>query len=133
MITTGDRTSVSKTVGESDVYLFAGITGDLSPNHVDETFMARTTYGRRVAHGVLLLGYASAASTTLLSRTATEAVSYGYDRLRFTAPVFIGDTVTVDYVVTSVDDTTGRVEADVTVRNQDGDVCLVAAHTMKLL
>ena len=51
---TGTRVSVSKTVSESDVYLFAGITGDLSPNHVDEVFMRGTQYGRRIAHGALI-------------------------------------------------------------------------------
>ena len=47
----GCRVTFSKTVGESDIYLFAGITGDLSPNHVDREFMKNTTYGRRIAHG----------------------------------------------------------------------------------
>ena len=48
----GDSVSFAKTVGESDVYLFAGITGDLSVNHVNEQYMARSKYGRRIAHGV---------------------------------------------------------------------------------
>ena len=49
----GDSVSFSKTVGESDVYLFAGITGDLAPNHVDEEYMKRSSYGGRIAHGAL--------------------------------------------------------------------------------
>ena len=53
----------SKTVSESDVYLFAGITGDLSPNHVNAEFMKATPYGQRVAHGALIVGYMSAASS----------------------------------------------------------------------
>ncbi|WP_425547556.1 MaoC/PaaZ C-terminal domain-containing protein [Actinomadura vinacea] len=50
----GDEVTFSKTVAESDVYLFAGVTGDLAPNHVDAEYMAGTPYGRRVAHGVLV-------------------------------------------------------------------------------
>lgn len=55
--TIGIATTFRKTVSESDVYLFAGITGDLSPNHVDEAFMKTTPYGGRIAHGALLVGY----------------------------------------------------------------------------
>ena len=50
-LTIGRRVTFSKTITESDVYLFAGITGDLSPNHVDEEYMRKTRYGRRIAHG----------------------------------------------------------------------------------
>ena len=63
--TLGQAVSCSKTVAESDVYLFAGITGDLSPNHVDEIAMAATAYGHRIAHGALLVGYMSRASTLI--------------------------------------------------------------------
>ena len=63
----GDRATFRKTVGESDVYLFSGITGDFSPNHVDEVAMQRSPYGRRVAHGALIIGYMSAASTRILA------------------------------------------------------------------
>lgn len=48
--------SISKTVSESDVHLFAGITGDFPPTHVDEEAMRQTTFGRRIAHGALLVG-----------------------------------------------------------------------------
>ena len=52
----GRKVTVSKTVSESDVYLFAGITGDFSPNHTDEAYMRKTRYGRRIAHGALAIG-----------------------------------------------------------------------------
>src|SRR6266545_1973211 len=65
-LTIGRRVSFSKTVSESDVYLFAGITGDLSPNHVDEEYMRTTRYGRRIAHGALAVGLMSNASTRVL-------------------------------------------------------------------
>src|SRR5690349_8744589 len=98
----GQAVACSKTVGESDVYLFAGITGDLSPNHVDEAAMAKTEYGHRIAHGALLVGYMSRASTLICDKCsqlmATHfPVSLGYDRVRFLKAVLIGDTITISY------------------------------------
>ncbi|MDQ2960780.1 MAG: MaoC family dehydratase, partial [Candidatus Dormibacteraeota bacterium] len=90
----GKRTVVSKTVSESDVYLFAGITGDLDPNHVDEEYCKHNSLGHRVAHGALIVGYMSAASTRILEDFERPMVSLGYDRIRFVKPVFFGDTVT---------------------------------------
>ena len=99
----GASTSFSKTVSESDVYLFAGVTGDLAPNHVDEQFMRKTPYGRRIAHGALLVGYMSTASTMVNNLMAERVpsifpVSLGYDKVRFLKPVFLGDTITVRYI-----------------------------------
>ena len=66
----GDQVRFSKTVGDSDVYLFAGITGDLAPNHVDEEYMRGTAHGRRIAHGALLIGLTWTASTMTACATA---------------------------------------------------------------
>lgn len=55
-IVVGDVVRFAKTVGETDVYLFAGITGDFAPNHVDEQAMSASRFGRRIAHGALLIG-----------------------------------------------------------------------------
>jgi acyl dehydratase len=129
----GDSVTFTKTVGESDVYLFAGVTGDFAPNHVDETYMARTSFGARIAHGVLVLGYTTAASSRMLQKAGADAVSYGYDRVRFTAPVFFGDTVTVHYEVERIDEAAGKVFSAVRVSNQDGVLCLVATHILKLI
>jgi 3-hydroxybutyryl-CoA dehydratase len=131
--TVGDVVTVHKTVSESDVYLFAGITGDLARNHVDAEYMARGPYGRRIAHGALVLGYTSTASTRALERAGEHAVSYGYDTVRFCAPVFLGDTVTVTYTVDSVDEAEGKVRSRVRVTKPDGQVCLAATHILKLL
>jgi 3-hydroxybutyryl-CoA dehydratase len=130
----GAEATFSKTVGESDVYLFAGITGDLSPNHVDEDYMRRTAYGRRIAHGALVVGYMSTGSTAILSGRSSPGetpVSLGYDRIRFVAPVFIGDTITVTYRVESADAAKRETRAAVTVRNQAGATCAVATHIMR--
>ena len=134
-VAVGDRWSFAKTVSESDVYLFAGITGDLAPNHVDAAYMARSGYGRRIAHGALIIGFMSTTSTlaTAASRAdeSETAVSLGYDRIRFLAPVFFGDTLTVDYRIASIDRERRRATADIEVRNQDGTLVAVATHVLK--
>jgi acyl dehydratase len=131
--TVGDVVTFGKTVSESDVYLFAGVTGDLAPNHVNAKYMEGTPYGRRIAHGVLVLGYTSTASTRALELAAEHAVSYGYDRVRFTAPVFFGDTLTVTYTTERVDAGERKVYSAVRVTNQDDELCLVATHVLKLI
>lgn len=121
----GTSAVFTKTVSESDVYLYAGITGDFSPNHVDETYMKGGRYGARVAHGTLLLGFMSAASARLyLGRTA----SLGYDRVRFVKPVFFGDTIRTEYTVRACDHARRRVIADVTCTNQHGEVVAAAVN-----
>ncbi|MBI5034767.1 MAG: MaoC family dehydratase [Chloroflexi bacterium] len=133
-ISVGDQVTFSKTVSESDVYLFAGITGDLSPNHVDAEFMRHTAYGKRMAHGALLVGYMSHCSTAILvnkNSPGETPVSLGYDRIRFIAPVFIGDTITVTYRIESVDQVKRESRAAIAVRNQDDQVCAVATHILR--
>jgi 3-hydroxybutyryl-CoA dehydratase len=124
------ETFFRKTVSESDVYLFAGITGDLSENHVDRQAMQGTEYRERIAHGMLVMSFMSTGSTRLIERTGGLAVSYGYDRVRFVAPVYFGDTITVHYRVTSVDTERSRSFADVRVTNQRSEVVAVAQHTL---
>lgn len=132
----GNTVSFSKTVSESDVYLFAGITGDLSPNHVNLEYMKGTPYGRRIAHGALLVGYMSTASTLILNKYPSPLgigtpVSLGYDRIRFIKPVFINDTITVKYSVDAVDLEKNRSRAHIEVINQDNEIVAVADHIMK--
>jgi 3-hydroxybutyryl-CoA dehydratase len=134
----GTTVTCSKTVGETDVYLFAGITGDFSPNHVDEAAMAGTQYGGRIAHGALLVGYMSRASTLLADQCealmrAHYPVSLGYDRIRFLEAVKIGDTITVTYRVETADPERMRTVAAVTIHNQAGTCCAVATHIMRWL
>lgn len=129
----GDRVQIRKTVGESDVYLFAGVTGDLHPNHVDDDYMAGGTFGARIAHGVLLLGFASAASSKFLLERNLDAVSYGYDRVRFTAPVRIGETIVVDYVVAETDEEKGVSRSTVEVSVVGGAVAMVATHILRYI
>lgn len=132
----GDSVHFTKTVGECDVYLFAGITGDLSPNHVDDAGMKKSPYGRRIAHGALIVGYMSNTSTKIFEKSvdigANETpVSLGYDQVRFLGPVCIGDTITVTYTIKSIDPEKRRSVASISVRNQDGTEVAVAEHILK--
>ena len=129
----GHRTSFRKTVGESDVYGFAGITGDFDPNHIDEEFCKTTSFGHRIAHGALMVGYMSTASTRILPEFGRTIVSLGYDRIRFLKPVFINDTITVDYEIVELDVERERTIAKVEVRNQAGDLVAIATHIQKLI
>ena len=132
----GQEVVFAKTVGESDVYLFAGLTGDLSPVHVNEEAMSRSQYGRRIAHGALLVGFMSTASTMLIDRFAGRGggetpVSLGYDRIRFLGAVFFGDTVSVTYRVAEIDVAARRAYSDMEVTTQRGDLVAVGRHILK--
>jgi len=133
-VSIGEVHSFSKTVSESDVYLFAGITGDLAPNHVNQAMMEQTGYGARIAHGALMVGYMSTASSLAVGANDNgeeTAVSLGYDKVRFLAPVYFGDTVTVTYRIDRIDVEQRRSEADIKVTNQKGDLVAVARHILK--
>lgn len=127
----GDQVSFSKTIGEVDVYLFAGITGDFSPNHVNDEYMSKTPYKKRIAHGVISVGLASTTSTLMVEKTNMTAVSYGYDRIRFINPIFIGDTVTVTYTIEEIDIKSLKTIANIEIKNQSGELCTVAKHILK--
>ncbi len=129
----GDRCSFTKTISESDVYLFAGITGDFSQMHMNEEFTKKTRYKTRIVHGVLTFAFASTASTLIQEQAKAEmpSVSYGYDRLRFIKPVFFGDTVTAKYTISSIDEENLKTYANVEIYNQRDELCVVAQHILK--
>ncbi len=135
-VSVGDRATFSKTVGETDVYLFAGITGDISGNHVNEEYMRRSAYGTRIAHGALLIGYMSTTSTMICARAIERGldetpVSLGYDRVRFLKGVRIGDTITVTYTIAETDAQNRRSRSKIEVTNQKGELVAVAEHILK--
>ncbi|KRA97908.1 hypothetical protein ASD83_12640 [Devosia sp. Root685] len=115
---------------------FVRLSGDDYEAHTDPDFMARSSFGRLIAHGALLVGYMSAVGTMAIRAAQARGnrdvpVSLGYDRLRFVAPVFFGDTVTASYTIKSVDEARRRSLADVAVVNQHGVTVAVAEHVMK--
>ena len=134
----GQEFRFAKTVGEVDVTLFAGLTGDFSDTHINEQYMQeKSSIGRRIAHGALIVGYMSTASTIsiahVIHRTDLEEfpVSAGYDGIRFIRPVLLGDTVTVIYRVAEIDEEKRRSTATMEVINQHGEIVAVGRHLMK--
>jgi 3-hydroxybutyryl-CoA dehydratase len=98
--------------------------------------MKKSTYGRRIAHGALMVGYMSTASTLMIDKSLSQGidstpVSLGYDRVRFLAPVFLGDTIEVTYTISEVDEERRRTRATVEVRNQSGTLVAVSEHLLK--
>ena len=131
----GEQVSFSKTVAESDVYLFAGVTGDFNANHTNEEIMRASQYGHRLVHGALIVGFMSTASTQMIMTARESAselpVSLGYDGVRFLHPVFIGDTITVTYRIASVDASRRRALGEIEVHNQNGVLTAVGKHILK--
>lgn len=134
-LSVGDSASFTKTISESDVYLFAGITGDFSRMHTDDEFMKTTPYKKRIVHGVLTFALGSTASTLIQVQAQAEipSLSYGYDHLRFLRPVYFGDTVTAIYTIESVDIDNMKTFARVEIFNQHQELCVVATHILKFL
>lgn len=111
----------SKTVTEADVTLFAGLTGDFNPAHVDEEAARRGRFGGRIAHGMLTAGLLSA---VLGTRLPGPGCIYVGQTLRFTRPVRIGDTVTARVEVAELTPEDRRVVLATTCRNQEGETVL---------
>ncbi|MBE9544557.1 MAG: MaoC family dehydratase [Proteobacteria bacterium] len=117
----GDRAEFTKTVSESDVYLYAGVTGDFNPAHINEPYAEKTFFKTRIAHGMLPAGFISAILGTRLPGPGTI---YMGQTLKFRAPVLIGDTITASAEVMEIIADKNRVRLKTTCQNQDGVVVL---------
>lgn len=113
----GDSATFTKTISESDVYQFAGVTGDLNPAHINEEYARGTVFKTRIAHGMLSAGFISAVLGTRLPGPGTI---YLRQELKFLAPVRIGDTITAKVEVTGLVLEKNRVTLRTTCTNQDG-------------
>ena len=114
----GDAAEMSKTITDEDVRAFAELTGDRNPVHLDEEYAAATRFGRRIAHGML---GASLISTVLASELPGPGSVYLSQTLRFTAPVYLGDTVTARVTVKHVRDDKPVVTLETVCTNQRGE------------
>ena len=125
------RTSTGRTITETDIVMHAGQTGDFYPHHMDAEWCKTQEFGARVAHGTLIL---SVAVGMLAGEINVAAFSYGYDKVRFIAPVFIGDTITSTAIIAEKRDHAkkpdeyGIVEEQVTVANQRGETVIAFIH-----
>jgi 3-hydroxybutyryl-CoA dehydratase len=120
-IKTGDAAEFAKTISESDIYLYAGVTGDLNPAHINEAYAEKTFFKTRIAHGMLTAGFISAILGTKLPGPGTI---YMKQELKFLAPVRIGDTITARAEVIEVISEKNRIKLRTTCTNQEGTVVL---------
>lgn len=123
------RHSRGRTITETDIVMHAGQTGDFYPHHVDAEFARTNAIGERIAHGTLILAVAVG---MVAGDVNEEAMSYGYDRIRFIRPVHIGDTIRVTARIAECrshprrGDEVGIVEEVLDVHNQKGDLVMTA-------
>lgn len=117
----GDRAHFSKTLSESDVYLFAGVTGDLNPAHINEEYAGKTFFKTRIVHGMLLAGLISGVLGNKLPGAGTV---YLRQDLEFLAPVHIGETITAVVEIIEILHEEKRVRVRTTCVNQQGVLVL---------
>lgn len=115
----GDKGNFSKTISESDVYMFAGVTGDMNPVHINTEFASGTVFGKRIAHGILSIGFIS---NVLGTQLPGPGAIYLKQECNFLKPVFIGDTITATVEVTRKDEAKNRVWLRTYCTNQKQEI-----------
>ena len=129
-IQVGDKASFTKTISEADIYAFAGITGDFNPVHVNEEFARKGRFKKRIAHGMLS---ASLISTVIGTDLPGANTIYMSQEVKFTAPVYIGDTLTAEAEVVEKREDKRILTLKTTVVNQDGTLVVDGqAKAMKM-
>lgn len=120
--------TAGKTITEADIVNFAGVSGDWNRIHLDEEFAKKTQFGRRIAHGLLTLAITSGLTTRLRLTEDSLIAFYGIEKLRFTKPVFIGDTIRGVVEVEGKEDKGdyGVVAFKISTLNQKDEVVMVA-------
>jgi len=116
-LSVGDFAEFAKTVAETDIYLYAGITGDFNPAHINEQYAAQTFFKGRIAHGMLTAGFVS---TVIAMKLPGPGTIYLKQELSFLAPVRIGDTITARVEVMELIPEKNRVRLITTCTNQEG-------------
>jgi monoamine oxidase len=127
-----ERNTSGRTITETDVVVHAGHSGDFFPHHMDAEFARTTAFGQRIAHGTMTFAIGIGLTAGQINPVA---FSYGYDRLRFPKPVFIGDTIHTRVTIKSKEEDAkrpgfGRVVEACEVVNQRGDVVLYCEHIL---
>lgn len=122
----GEKSVFEKTISESDVYLFAGITGDMNPAHINEVYAAKTAFKGRIAHGILVTGLIS---TVLAMQLPGPGAIYISQTVKFLAPVHIGDTVRAEVEVIDINAEKNRVTLRTCCFNQE-DVQLIEGEAL---
>lgn len=117
----GEKAEFTKTVTETDIYLYAGVTGDFNPAHINEEYARGTFFKSRIAHGMLTAGFISSVIGTKLPGPGTI---YLDQTLKFLAPVRIGDTIIARAEVVKIMSDENRVRLKTTCINQHGTTVL---------
>lgn len=129
----GDHAEFAKTVSEYDVYGFAGIVGDFYGVHVNEEYAKTTRFERRIAQGALSVGFLATVMGYMAAKVPNPgAVSHRYD-ITFTAPVYIGDTVTARLYLDEKVDERNTCIFTATVTNQNGTIVASGKTYLKVL
>ena len=123
----GQTSSFSKTITETDVYLFAGITGDFNPAHINAQYAANTQFKERIAHGMLS---ASLISTILGTSLPGKGTIYLGQKVKFLSPVRLGDTITATVKVKELVKEKNRVILHTFCANQEGDLVVDGEATV---
>lgn len=125
-----ERVTFGRTITESDIVIHAGQTGDNFPHHMDKEWCATQEFQERIAHGTLIFSIAVGMTASVIN---PRAMSYGYDKLRFVRPVFIGDTITVNANISDKREHPkrrehGLVYESLIVTKQTGETVMVCDH-----
>ncbi|MBR2983898.1 MAG: MaoC family dehydratase [Clostridia bacterium] len=124
----GMTAETTKTITETDVVLFAGLSTDINPLHINEEYAKTTVFGGRIAHGILVSGLISA---TLANKLPGPGCIYLGQDLKFTAPVRINDTITAKVEITSLREDKKIVTLSTTCTNQNGQVVIMGSAVLK--
>lgn len=129
-ISIGDSFSASREVTDDLVRKFAEVSGDFNPIHLDDEFAKTTRFGRRIAHGMLSGAFISA---ILGTEFREQKVVYLSQTMQFTAPVYLGDTITTTATVTKIREDKGMVTLEIACTNQSGEITLKGESLIMLL
>jgi 3-hydroxybutyryl-CoA dehydratase len=127
----GLRATTDRTITADLVDAYCALTGDSDPLHTDETFARSSPYGARIAPGALVIAVMMSAAAATTGNLAVAVASVGFDRVRHTRPVLLGDTLHADYEIVSFDGRRGH--AAITVTNQRGETVAVADHLLAVV
>lgn len=127
MINMGDSASFTKTVTETDIIMYAGVSGDFNPAHINAEAAKDSMFGQRIAHGMLSAGFISCVLGMHLPGPGTI---YLGQELKFSKPVYIGDTVTATATVIERVAEKNRLKLETIVTNQKGDVVISGIATV---
>ena len=125
-----DKFSVTRKISDQLIRSFAELSGDRNPIHLDEDFAAQTRFGRRIAHGMLS---GALISSVLGNEFAQEKIVYLSQTMRFVAPVFVGDTITVTATVASIREDKPIVTVETVCSNQDGETTMTGEAAVMFL